>query len=92
MDSVAIAPENFPMFKDLEASHSNKSMMKPTLGAIDFNAVVHEDLDFELTAAEFERTFLSNALDRHPSISECCKAINLPRSTLDARRRRYGLV
>ncbi|WP_414699054.1 helix-turn-helix domain-containing protein [Oligoflexus sp.] len=42
--------------------------------------------------SEFELAILEAALKRHRSIGECCKALNLPRSTLDAMRRKYGFI
>lgn len=91
LDNVPISVSNFPFFKDLELHSPPKVTVARTEGT-DFNQVVMEDHDFDQITSEFERTFLSNALSRHSSISSLSKAINLPRSTLDAKRRKYNLI
>lgn len=94
LDDVAMAPENFPMFKDLPVQSLAKADAVQAVSpeSMDFNKAVHEDRDFDQITSEFERVFLFNALARHRSIGKLSKVINLPRSTLDAKRRKYGLV
>jgi DNA-binding NtrC family response regulator len=91
MDEVEISPENFPLFKDLGGGQrpSEKTVFA---GETDFNGALNRDHDFEKITEAFEKSFLESALKRHPSVAECCRAINLPRSTLDAKRRKFGLV
>ncbi len=91
LDGVPLAAENFPLFKDLEPQHKTNTSA-PISGDIDFNQAVLEDRDFEQIVADFERVFLINALQRHSSITNLSKAINLPRSTLDGKRRKYSLI
>jgi two-component system response regulator AtoC/two-component system nitrogen regulation response regulator NtrX len=91
LDGVQISADNFPMFKDLQVP-AGKKALRPHEGHLDFNVALSEDRDYEQSMASYEKTFLANAMERHASIAEVCKAINIPRSTLDAKRRRHGLV
>ncbi len=91
LDEISIAPENFPVFKDLQQSQV-KGLEASAQGIVDLNAAINEDHDYEKIVVHFEKTFLRNALHRHRSISDCCKAINLSRSTLDSKRKKYGLL
>ncbi|MDQ3235364.1 MAG: sigma 54-interacting transcriptional regulator, partial [Pseudobdellovibrionaceae bacterium] len=91
LDGVQPTADNFPVFRDLEPKAMNIPVYASS-GAIDFNQAVLEDRDFEQLLADFERVFLTNALKRHASITNLSKAINLPRSTLDGKRRKYNLV
>jgi transcriptional regulator with PAS, ATPase and Fis domain len=91
LDGVQPTADNFPLFKDLE-SQQKVGASAPISGDIDFNQVVLEDRDLEQIVSDFERVFLSNAIKRHSTISALSKAINVPRSTLDAKRRKYNLV
>lgn len=91
LDGVQPTADNFPVFKDLEPQQQVKTLVAAS-GELDFNQAVHEDRDFEELLSDFERVFLTNALSRHNTISGLSKAINLPRSTLDAKRRKYSLI
>lgn len=51
----------------------------------------HSDADFDAVVGVFEKAVLSAALNRHSSVAACCKALQLPRSTLDAKRRKYSI-
>ncbi|MFY7929706.1 MAG: sigma 54-interacting transcriptional regulator, partial [Oligoflexus sp.] len=90
LDGLEPDADNFPVFKDLQPIELEKQPVPA--GSMDFNAATNEDRDFDLLMSEYERTVISNALLRHNSIANLSKAINLPRSTLDAKRRRHGLL
>lgn len=51
-----------------------------------------QDVNLEATIELFEKSVIKAALDRHSSIVNCCKALGIPRSTLDAKRRKYQLL
>jgi transcriptional regulator with PAS, ATPase and Fis domain len=53
---------------------------------------LEEDGPFEQAVELFEKTLIRKALSRHPSIAETAEALSLPRSTLDAKRRKHQLV
>ncbi len=90
LDALELEADNFPVFKDLHPLEAEKRSV-PT-GSVDFNAAADEDHDFDSLTSEYERTILSNAMHRHNSIANLSKAINLPRSTLDAKRKKHGLL
>jgi DNA-binding NtrC family response regulator len=92
LDGVPLSAENFPLFKDLQPLKRNPVNAQVPEGEVDFNAAVNEDRDFDQLTVDFERTLLAKALSRHGSISSLCKALNIPRSTLDAKRRKYNLI
>ncbi len=74
------------------ALKKGEPMASAAEGQIDFNKAAHEDFDFTFMTDEFEKSLIRGALSRHRSITESCRAINLPRSTLDGKRRKHGLV
>ncbi|MDQ3235829.1 MAG: sigma 54-interacting transcriptional regulator [Pseudobdellovibrionaceae bacterium] len=94
-DELPLTVENFPVSRGmLKADSSITKEPAPTLQKEKhgFLKALHEDCDFEKTVSEFEHAILDAALKRHRSIGECCKALKLPRSTLDAKRRKYGFI
>jgi DNA-binding NtrC family response regulator len=91
LDDVPPIAENFPPFRDLQPPVPEQSPGQGYDGE-DFNAALLEDHDLEQLLSSYERTYLEKAIARHRTLGDICKAINLPRSTLDARRRKYGLV
>ena len=51
------------------------------------------DMTFALSVENYECTILKHAIERHDKkIHEVSRALNIPRSTLDGKRRTYGLV
>jgi transcriptional regulator with PAS, ATPase and Fis domain len=94
-DELPLTVENFPV---------SRGMLKPANTAIkesapsiqsdgqSFFKALQEDQDFDKAVSEFESAILDAALKRHKSIGECCRALNLARSTLDAKRRKYGFI
>jgi len=92
LDGLPPAADNFPVFRDLQPFQKSSGQAPHSPDEIDFNTVVHEDHDFEQITSDFERVYLSKALKRHGTIGSLCKAINIPRSTLDSKRRKYGLA
>ncbi len=92
LDNLLLTADNFPVFKDLQLVESETKSPPLAEGALDFNVAADEDHDFEHLTSDFERTIILNAMRRHNSIGKLCKAINLPRSTLDSKRRKYGLL
>ncbi|WP_141731178.1 sigma-54-dependent transcriptional regulator [Oligoflexus tunisiensis] len=92
LDCVTLSADNFPLFKDLQALQRPVARAQGPKDEIDFNTAANEDRDFDQLMADFERTIVSNAMSRHGSISSLSKALNIPRSTLDAKRRKYNLI
>lgn len=89
LDGVEISKDNFPIFRDLQPL---KARFNPIITGVDFNAVLHVDMDLEQLMRDYERTYLVNALERHQTVSDLTRSINLPRSTLDSKRRKHGLL
>lgn len=92
LDGVSISAENFPPFKDLQPSQKQSHVQEIKQNNIDFNAALNQDHDLERLVSEYERTYLVRALERHSIITNLSRVINVPRSTLDAKRRKYDLV
>lgn len=92
LDGLLLTADTFPIFKDLLLIEAEKKAQPLPEGVIDFNTAANEDCDFDSLISEYERTVLSNAMRRHSSIANLSRAINLPRSTLDAKRRKHGLL
>lgn len=90
LDGLEPEADNFPVFKDLHPIESEKRPVPA--GCVDFNVAADEDRDFDSLISDYEKAVLSNAMRRHNSIANLSKAINLPRSTLDAKRRKHGLL
>lgn len=89
LDGVPMKAENFPPFRDQESLQQSGSMSEE--GVIDFNAALDEDWNLDLLLAEYERTYLVRGSRRHSMISNLSRAISVPRSTLDAKRRKYDI-
>jgi DNA-binding NtrC family response regulator len=94
-DELPLTVENFPESRGMLKLAS--SAVKKTLQGLSkeeksFLRALNEDYDFEKAIFDFEQAILEAALKRHKSIGECCRALNLPRSTLDAKRRKYGFI
>jgi transcriptional regulator with PAS, ATPase and Fis domain len=92
---LPLTVENFPESRGMLKLAS--SAVKKTLQGLSkeeksFLRALNEDYDFEKAIFDFEQAILEAALKRHKSIGECCRALNLPRSTLDAKRRKYGFI
>ncbi len=93
LDEVPLAPGNFPVFKDLESQvRENQIADSVHMAKHDFNALLDKDCELEQLLEDFEREYLRRAMVRHESIGSLSKAINVPRSTLDSRRRKLGLM
>jgi DNA-binding NtrC family response regulator len=92
-DELPLTVENFPVSRGMQRLAKDKGEEPSTApDSKRFLKALHEDCDFEKAISEFENAILDSALKRHKSIGECCKALNLPRSTLDAKRRKYGFI
>ncbi len=93
LDGLPFVAGNFPIFKDLQPISTvlKQSATELRMGEISFDAVLDVDTDLDEVVGHFERTLLANALKRHASIGSLSRAMNLPRSTLDARRKKYDL-
>ncbi len=89
LDGLPLTAENFPIFRDLQEARAKNS--PPPAGSEDFNAAMQQDRDFDELIEAFERAVLGNAMRRHDSVASVCKAINIPRSTLDGKRKKFGL-
>jgi two-component system response regulator AtoC/two-component system nitrogen regulation response regulator NtrX len=63
--------------------------LRPTLLAL--GRTLGEDSDLEASLDLYEKSLLTAALQRHASVANCCKALNVPRSTLDAKRRKHQI-
>lgn len=93
LDDLPLSPDNFPIFKDMQLLESKKSNTSLTsVDAVDFNVAGTEDRDFDILIADYEKYIIVHALKRHRSIVDLSKAINLSRSTLDSKRRKFGLM
>ncbi len=95
LDGLDLSADNFPNFRDLEPLAKPIDGVRRELkqeGGMDFNQAADEDRDFEELVGEFEKAIIANALNRHQSIGQAAKGLNLPRSTIDAKRRKYSLT
>ncbi|HYX34569.1 MAG TPA: hypothetical protein VE954_15830, partial [Oligoflexus sp.] len=87
---LPLTVENFPVFKGM-LEGPPESSASPAQPIFEFDQLVQRDSDFDEAISWVEKTILSHALRRHPSVADCCKALNISRSAMDARRRKYGL-
>ncbi len=90
LDDLPLTADNFPEFKDLKPIQKPEAVLME--GSIDFNRAGDEDREYEALLTEYELFVLTNALQRHKSIGDLSKAMSVPRSTLDSKRRRFGLI
>jgi DNA-binding NtrC family response regulator len=101
MSSVKGQPlcvELFPVFKGMLAPVPKAQELTPEPSPED--ASHHTDLFKEVlsgrnllkTMDALESLMISSALKKHRTISEAARALGLPRSTIDAKRRKYGLA
>ncbi len=88
-DDLPLTAENFPIFKGMQEQNHKPS--SPQNSNSDVLLAADEDRDYDQVMSQYEVLILSNALKRHSSIGAICKAMNISRSTLDARRRKFGL-
>ena len=89
-DNVPLVSENFPIFKGMQKQSVEVQLNSET--TIDILQSANKDQDFEEVMAQYEKVVISNALKRHGSVVSVCRAMNIPRSTLDTKRRKYGLI
>ncbi|WP_324956816.1 sigma 54-interacting transcriptional regulator [Oligoflexus sp.] len=90
--------EGFPVFKGM-LTPASKGCESATEESPE-EASLHIDLFKEVlsgrnmlkTMDALEALMISSALKKHRTISEAAKALGLPRSTIDAKRRKYGLA
>lgn len=93
-EELPLSPEYLPVFKGMHAPQSAPQQLRPS----DDNSTrevlraLEEDSPFEQSVELFEKTLIRKALSRHESIAETAEALGLPRSTFDAKRRKYQLV
>lgn len=92
-DELPLEVKYFPIFKGMRrvegATSSPAASGSPNYDA---NRAFFEDRPLEKTVDEYERRVIEAALRRHPSIAETALALETPRSTLDAKRRKYNLL
>jgi DNA-binding NtrC family response regulator len=93
-EELPLAPEYLPVFKGMHPPHS-PSAGSPAAdddSSKELLRALAEDRPFEEAVELFEKTLIRKALSRHASIAETAEALGLPRSTLDAKRRKYQLI
>lgn len=54
-------------------------------------APLEQDMDFSDAVAFYEKMILAQALVRHRKIKDLCAGINIPRSTFEGKRAKFGL-
>lgn len=99
-DEIPLSIGNFPVFKGMMAPGFQNAFVSASIKTESMgleNELVQMktldvDSDYEESMALFDKILLKKAIERHASITDCCRAINITRSTLDARRRKYGLI
>lgn len=93
LDDEPPTAENFPIFRDIELPLGGPagSSYVPA-GRPDFNKALSEDRNYEEMMEIFERELIIRTIDRHSTIAAVSRVLGLPRSTLDAKRRRFGLT
>ena len=89
-DEVPLKVENFPIIKGMKTPGMD-DMVLTSSGPFDANKALREDVNYDKAMAEYERALLAEALKRHRVIGECCQALGIARSTLDARRKKFGI-
>ncbi len=89
IDEIQPCAENFHNIQDLSKHVIPNSDVKTA--ELDFNSSVQLDQDLELALEHYEKAIIDAAMRRHGSIAEVCRAMNIPRSTLDSKRKKYGL-
>ncbi len=98
---VPLTVELLPFFKGMKAPSSKETACSEESTArippknrdeiLRLISAFTEDFDYETTTENFERLILTAALERHASIGKVCQVLNIPRSTLDSKRRKYKL-
>lgn len=90
-DEVPLTIENFPVFKGMNEKEEAAVRVGIEVD-IDVTRALREDVNFENAVAGYEKVMIVEAMKRHRIIGECCKALEISRSTLDSKRRKYGLA
>lgn len=91
LDDLPLSAEHFPIFRDLEPSKGAENSAVPE-GRPDFNKALGTDHNFDELMLTFEREIIARTIERHHTIASACRVLGLPRSTLDAKRRRFGMT
>lgn len=90
----ADAPLDLTLFPESRGMLAPNDMNVQLSGASVFQHLlkpITEDTDFDKAIENFEKIILIEAKKRHHTIGDVCKALNISRSTLDARRKKYGI-
>lgn len=95
LDEVPLKVANFPILRE-SVSASSAANQEP--GHFDkkfesFRQALMEDHHLENTVNSYEKAVIELALERHHyKIGSVCNALQIPRSSLDGKRRKYGLM
>ncbi len=98
LDGEAIKARNLPIYRSMLAPQRSPGMQSVSVSDSlqdALNALAEYDQepgDLDVLMNRVEKAALEAASLKFKSIKELCVALNLPRSTLDARRRKYGLA
>lgn len=92
-EEIPLEIESFPVFKGmLDKEQERRTSQLTQLPDQDFAQALTADQDLDQAVSGFEKAVIVEAMKRHKTIGECCKALNVNRSTLDAKRRKFGIL
>jgi DNA-binding NtrC family response regulator len=88
---VPLDLDHFPESRGMLPPNSKSGDQTMNSGFQDILKPLSQDADFEQSVDYYEKSLLTEAIKRHHTLGEACKALNMSRSTLDARRRKYNI-
>ncbi len=83
--------ESLPVFKTMLAPGESVQVQGRSDAINQIVKVLDQDSNLEASLEAFEKMLIANAIARHPSIADCCRALGVARSTFDNKRRRYQI-
>lgn len=88
---VPLDLDQFPESKGMLAPNNKGGIQNLNSSFQDILKPLSQDSDFEQAVEKYEKILLTEAIKRHNTLGEACKALNISRSALDARRKKYEI-
>ncbi|SMF37836.1 sigma-54-dependent transcriptional regulator [Pseudobacteriovorax antillogorgiicola] len=90
MNGSEIQASLLPLFRSM--LDPSKSDLRGGHSDVDILRTLNEDVDYKESMNLFEKHYLRSLLSRHRTVTDAVKAVNISRSSLDLKIKKYSLV
>jgi transcriptional regulator with AAA-type ATPase domain len=91
LEDIPLSIESFPVMKGMLPPDDAHKEGEIDL-ALEISKAIYSDSNLDATLSRIEMLMIQEAITRHKSVGNAAKALGLSRSTIDAKRRKYGLA